>query len=233
MVDQHRLHRALRDFAHTLVRRYDVGDVLYRLSDDVTDVLGVTGSGVSLLDDGVLRFITATSDQIEEVERLQDQYEQGACEEATTTATAIAVCDLRMETDRWPKFAVAAVEHGLSAVLGIPMHVEDTTIGALNVYHDQPRAWTDEEISAAQLLADMASAYIVMVGQLHSVEELAGQLQHALDSRIVIEQAKGVLARSHASDMSTAFEVLRRYARSNNRNLHAVAADVVDGTLEL
>ena len=233
MVDQRRFRTALGGFAHTLVRRYEIGEVLYRLSDDVTDVLGVAGSGVSILDDVVLRFVTATSEQVEEIERLQDEYGEGPCGHAAATATTTVVDDLRTEVDRWPKFAPAAIERGLPAVLAIPMHIEGTTIGALNIYDDQPRTWTAEEVSAAQLLADMATAYIVMVGQLRSAEQLAEQLQHALDSRVVIEQAKGVLARTHDTDVSEAFERLRRYARSNNRKLHDVAGEVIDGTLDV
>lgn len=109
------------------------------------------------------------------------------------------------------------------------MHLDGTTIGALNVYADDPRAWTDDEVTAARLLADMATAYIVMVDQLHSAE----QPQHALESRVIIEQAKGIIATAHDIDMSAAFELLRRHARNGNRKLHDVAAEVVDGTLRL
>lgn len=168
------------------MRRYEVGDVLYRLSDTVSDVLGVARSGVSILDNDVLRFVTATSETVAEVERLQDHFEQGPCKDAAAT-TSVVIDDLAAHRERWPKFAPAAVDRGLSAALGIPMHVDGTTVDALNVYDAAPRAWTDEEVTAAQLLADMATTYIVMVGQLRSAE----QLQHALDSRIVIEQAKG------------------------------------------
>lgn len=92
MVNQQRLHAALRDFAHTLVHRYDIGDVLYKLSDDVTDVVGTTGSGVSLIDDtGELRFVTATGEAVEEVERLQDRFGEGPCRSAAATATVMVV----------------------------------------------------------------------------------------------------------------------------------------------
>jgi len=234
MVDQPQLHATLREFAHTLVRRYEVGDVLYRLSDHVRDVLDVTGSGVSIReDDDQLVFVTATSNIIEEVERLQDQFGQGPCVEAAATATAVVIDDLRSHEHRWPAFGPAAVDRGLPAMLCIPMHVEGTVVGALNVYHSEPRAWSEEEVGAAQVLAEMATVYVVMVSQLRSAEQLAAQLQHALDSRVVIEQAKGVLARAHEVDVSGAFERLRRHARNNHRNLHDVAAEVVDGTLQL
>lgn len=200
----------------------------------MTDVVGTTGSGVSLIDDtGELRFVTATGEAVEEVERLQDRFGEGPCRSAAATATVMVVSDLRTADDRWPKFAPAVVDRGLLSVLGIPMHLDGTTIGALNVYADEPRAWTDDEVNAARLLADMATAYIVMVDQLHSAEQLADQLQHALDSRVIIEQAKGILATARDIDMPAAFELLRRHARNGNRRLHDVAAEVVDGTLRL
>ncbi|MBW3603475.1 MAG: GAF domain-containing protein [Actinobacteria bacterium] len=117
MVDRQRLQTVLRAFPHTLVRRYDVGHVLYQLSDDVTAVLEVTGSGVSLLEEDTLRFVSATSEQVEHVERLQDHFGEGSCEHAASTASPMVVDDLRMERDRWPKFAPAAADHGLFAVL--------------------------------------------------------------------------------------------------------------------
>jgi GAF domain-containing protein len=150
---------------------------------------------------------------------------------ASTEDEPIVVDDLRADVDRWPRFAPAAIDHGLPAVLGIPMHVDGTTIGALNVYDRRARTWTQAEITVAQVLADMATAYIFMVDRLHSAERLAQQLQRALDSRIVVEQAKGALARVHDIDVSEAFELLRGYARDSNHKVHDVAAAVVDGTL--
>jgi GAF domain-containing protein len=232
MVDQQRLQFVLREFTHTLVRHYDVGEVLYQLSDHVTDVLGVTGSGVSLLDDADV-FVTATKEQVEQVERLQQHFQEGPCGDAATTGTVAIVADLDRSADRWPKYAPSAVERGMRGVMGIPMGFDGTAIGALNVYSSEPRNWTGDEISAARLLADMATAYVVMIDRLRSAEQLAGQLRQALDSRVVIEQAKGVLARSHDIDVSEAFERLRRYARGNNRRLHDAAAEVVAGTLHL
>lgn len=171
MVDQHRLQLALREFAYTLVRGYDVGDVLYRLSDHVSDVLNVTGSGVSILEDEELVFVTATNDILEDVERMQERFRQGPCVDAATAATSVVVDDLRSHRDRWPKYVPAVVDRGLSAVLGIPMHVDGKVVGALNVYTSEPRAWSEEEVGVAQLLADMATAYVVMVGQLRSAEQ--------------------------------------------------------------
>lgn len=103
--------------------------------------MGVTGCGVSILDEGVLRFVTSTSEGIEEVERLQDHFEQRPCKAAASTTTAtVVVEDLSAYLERWPKYGPAVVDHGLSAVLGIPMHIDGTTVGALNVYNAAPRA---------------------------------------------------------------------------------------------
>lgn len=233
MVDRQRLQTVLRRLPHTLVRHYDVNHVLYQLSDDVTDVLGVLGGGVSLLEDGTMRYGTASNERVARVERLQDRFDEGPCKLAATTGSPVVVDDLRRQCDRWPRFAPPAIERGLLAVLGIPMHIDGTTLGALNIYDDRARAWSDEELDTARLLADMATATIVMTDQLRSTELLASQLQHALDSRVVIEQAKGIVARARDVDVAVAFELLRRRARSTNRKLHDLATDIVEGTTEL
>jgi GAF domain-containing protein len=140
MVDQQRLQFVLREFTHTLVRRYDVGEVLYQLSDHVTDVLGVTGSGVSILDDAdVLVFVTATNEQVEQVERLQQRFQEGPCGDDAATGAAAIIADLGRSADRWPKYAPSAVERGMRGVMGIPMGFDGTAIGALNVYSSEPR----------------------------------------------------------------------------------------------
>jgi len=118
------------------------------------------------------------------------------------------------------------------AVAGIPMAVGSHRIGALNVYDDKPRSWTDD-IPASRLLADMATGYILHARRMQEQQALAQQLRQALDSRIVIEQAKGMIAARQRIDSEDAFGVLRAYARRNSRKLHDAAGDVIDGVLNL
>lgn len=233
MVDQHGLLEVLSSFARTLVRSYDVGEVLYHLSDSVVQVLGATGGGVSLgAPDGTLRFVTATDDASTRAEILQDEFQEGPCNTAFSTGARVLVRDLK-EEERWSAFTPGALGVGFRSVAGIPMSYEDRVLGALNIYFDRPFDWPDEDVEAAQLLADVATGYVRNLRQLDESRRLSEQLQHALDSRVVIEQAKGILAERIGLDVADAFQLLRSYARSNGRRLHDVARDVIAGRLQL
>jgi GAF domain-containing protein len=233
VVDHDALLGACTDYARTILGRYDVAHVLDRLSEQVTEVLAVPGVGISVGgDNGELRFATASRESVMRVEESQLEVAEGPCHDAWRNGEVVVVNDLS-RTSRWPIYTPVALAAGWKAVAGVPMIVEDQHVGALNRYQDEPHDWTTEELRAAQLLADMATGYIVNARTLTESVELAQQLQHALDSRVVIEQAKGVLAGQHGLDTELAFELLRRHARNRGRKLHDVAREVVEGTLEL
>jgi GAF domain-containing protein len=233
MADQAALFRALAHYAKTVLHDYTVGDLLYQLTDQVVSVLGVNGVGVSIGGpDGRLEFVSATDERVVRLEQQQMRSAEGPCYDAYRTGDQVIAPDLNDES-RWPTYTPLAVKTGCQAVAGLPLRVGDRNIGALNLYTDQPREWPADDIEAAQLLADVATGYIVNARRLHESRALSEQLQHALDSRIVIEQAKGILAERRGLDPERAFEILRGYARSHNRGLHDVAAEVVDGTLPL
>ena len=233
MPDQARLHAALTEFARTIVRDYDIGHMLDLLNDHVTGTLGIHGAGVSLAEaGGALQFISATDEVTARVEQLQTGVGEGPCHEAFHSKNAVLVTNLD-DVDRWSKFTPGAIEAGMVAVAGIPMAVGDHCIGALNLYDTTEHGSSDEDVAAARLLADMATGYIIHAEQLQQSRQLADQLQHALDSRVVIEQAKGMIAARQHIDLNEAFGLLRSYARSHNRRLHDAARDVVDGILSL
>jgi GAF domain-containing protein len=233
VADQAALQRAFGDYARSILGRYEVGDVLYRLTDHVVEVLGVDGAGVSIGDtDGTLKFVTATDERSTRVEEQQMRAQEGPCHDAYRSGDRVTVADLRAE-ERWPAYTPAAVDQGVRAVAGIPMAVEGRHIGALNLYQQAPREWPADDLEVAQLLADMATGYVVNAMALDESEQLAAQLQHALDSRIVVEQAKGVIAERHGIATAEAFERIRGYARSNGLRVHDVADAVLDGELSL
>jgi GAF domain-containing protein len=233
MTDQQALLRAFADYARTLSAPYDIGDVLYRLTDHIVEVLDVAGAGVSLADaDGGLRFVTATDEHIVHVEERQVTAGQGPCHDAFVSGDRVTSADLDAE-ERWPDYTPEALGQGCRAVAGIPMLAGDQRLGALNLYARQPREWPADELDIAQVLADMASGYVVNARTLSEVERVNAQLQHALDSRMVIEQAKGILAERHGVHPAAGFDRLRAYARNRNRKVHDVARDVVDSTLRL
>lgn len=226
------LSDVLIDFARTLVRPHDVEEVLGRLMDGVVTVLDVWGAGVSLVDDaGQLRFVTATDDVVERLQALEDDVDRGPCREAYDCGVPVTVPDLAAVAERWPRLVAQATAAGVNAVMGVPMAAEGVCIGALNVYGNDPTEFGERQVATAQILADVATGYIVNVRDLDRARELSAQLQAALDSRVLIEQAKGYLAASLNIAVDTAFTILRGYSRHHRIKIHDVAAGVVDGTL--
>jgi GAF domain-containing protein len=233
MVDQDALLAACADYASTVLGRYDMAEVLERLTEQVTEVLDVPGAGVAIGgDDGTLRFATASDETVMQVEESQLEKDEGPCHDAWRRGAIVTEPDLT-SSDRWPAFRPVALVAGWQAVAGVPMVIQGETVGALNLYHRNAHEWTAEELRAAKLLADMAAGYIVNVRTFSETARLAEQLQHALDSRVVIEQAKGVLAGRHGIETKVAFELLRKHARDRGRRIHDVAQEVLEGHLEL
>ncbi len=194
----------------------------------VLDVLAVDGSGVTLYRGGQGEFVTASDDVTERIEMEQDRLREGPCFDAMDQRRLYAVPDLA-ETTEWPHYRPFALMQGMRSVIGVPMGVRDEIVGALNVYAADPREWSADDLAAAQLMADMASSYIVNAQELLGAKTLARQLQHALESRVVIEQAKGMLAQRMKISPNEAFGRLREYSRSHQLKIHDVARSIVEG----
>lgn len=230
-IDQVALRRAFAEFADVLLRGdYHVGDVLYGLSDQCVDILGVAGAGVSLSEgNGRLQFVTATDGRASRVEAAQLELGDGPCYHAFRTGRVVAVDDLEGD-DRWPEYRDVVLRAGFRSVLGVPMPSSTgETVGALDLYDTEPRRWDDEVREVATVLSNMASGYILMAQSIADARTRAQHLQHALDSRVVIEQAKGVLSATRGVDVNQAFELLRDRARSSRRRIHDVARGIVEG----
>lgn len=235
MPDARPFRALMSEYARTIAGRYAIGEVLYRLTDQSLDLLAVDGAGISLGDDaGRLRFVTATGDDVVRVEEAQVGFQEGPCHDAFETGRRVVVDDLReLPGGRWDDYRSVAVGAGCVSVAGIPMFIEDRTIGALDLYREDAGVWSEDTLENAQLVADLASAYIVNDRTLTESRTLAEQLQSALESRVVIEQAKGILAERHAIDVAEAFSRLRTRSRLANRRLHDVARAVVEGRIDL
>ncbi|BAN03542.1 GAF and ANTAR domain-containing protein [Ilumatobacter coccineus] len=226
--DQSALFDVLRRFAATLADRFDVADVLYNLTDSTVATLNATAAGVALVnEDGRLQFVSANTDAAASLELVQQNTREGPCHQAFTSSQTVSVADVSAR-DEWPVYRRTALDAGFSAVLGIPLVAGGNALGALTVYNEQPRQWSDNVIGAAHVLADIATGYILHASRLDEAQRLNEQLQHALDSRIVIEQAKGILAGEHGIALDAAFTALRQHARSKQATLRAVAEAVVD-----
>lgn len=208
---------------------YEVGHVLDRLSDDIVTVLGVDGAGVSVADAaGHLQAVGATDATVADVERHQVEVGEGPCHEAYKTGEPVYTGELEVE-ERWPAYVDYVKNHGWRAVAGIPMFAGEECIGAVNAYSGRPRRWADDDLEAGRLLADMASGYIVNAYRYDQKVRLGEQLQQALDTHIVIEQAKGALSARTGLTPDEAFAVIRRYSRSHRTKIHDVARQVLEG----
>jgi GAF domain-containing protein len=233
VVDEAALRQAVNDYVRNIADSYELGHALYSLTDHSLQVVGCDGAGISVGDpDGRLRFVTATEQGVVRIEEQQAIAQEGPCFEAYETGRLVVTCDLGEER-RWDRYRATALEEGFHAVAGVPMLVEDTRIGAMNLYRNEAGAWSDDELEVAQLLAGMASGYIVNHRTLSASRRLADQLQEALDSRVVVEQAKGLIAAQHDVSVDDAFQRLRVFARRQRRKLHEVAHEIVERRLRL
>lgn len=230
------LSDAFVELADTLVEDFDVIDFLHLLAARCTELLDVGAAGLLFVDhNGRLRVLAASSEQARLLELFELQNEQGPCLHSFRTGLPVSVPDLRDGTanTRWPQFAAAALEAGYAAVHALPMRLRDQVIGALNLFDAEPGDLAPEDREVGQALVNVATIGLLQYRTTRRHEVLAEQLQVALHSRVVIEQAKGVLAERLGLDMDRAFEAMRRYARSNSTPLDDVARGVTDRTLDL
>jgi GAF domain-containing protein len=217
--DQSLFLQTLSRFARVLPAHYDLETALA--------VLGLCGSGVTMVEDGRLRFVTAVSDSSGELERIQEHLQSGPCQDAFHTGEVVRVRDVRVESVRWPEFAAKATRLSVAGVAGIPMRLAGQIIGALNLYAAEPRDWSEEDLTVAGVLADVATSYVINASKIRQQQRLGEQLQHALESRVVIEQAKGITAQQNAVSVDQAYHLMRGHARSNNASIRAVAEAIV------
>jgi GAF domain-containing protein len=225
--DQSLFLHTLSRFVVVLPARYDLEATLGELTESVTSVLGLSGSGVTMAEDGQLRFVTAVSEASGKLERNQEELQAGPCRDAFDTGEVVRVTDVREESTRWPEFSAMATRLSVAGVAGLPMRLADRVIGALNLYSPEPREWTDEDIAVASVLADAATSYVVNASKLRQLAQLSEQLHGALESRVVIEQAKGITAQQRSETIDQAYQHIRHHARNNNASLRMVADAIV------
>jgi GAF domain-containing protein len=231
---EQRVSRAFVALADTLVDDYDVIDLLDRLVGFSVELLAADAAGIVLGDArGQLRAVAASSEAAEVMELLQLQSDQGPCLDCVHTAAPVSVPDLAEAVDRWPAFVAALAERGsFRSVHALPLRLRGEAIGALNLFHGQPGSLPHADLALGQALADVATIGILQERAIRRSEVLNEQLQTALHSRVVIEQAKGVLAQYAGLDLDEAFDRLRRYARGLNLRLADVAGDIARGGLD-
>jgi transcriptional regulator with GAF, ATPase, and Fis domain len=219
------------ELTDTMVADFDVIDFLHVLTDRSVQLLDVSAAGLLLADPrGPLRVVAASSETVRLLELFQLQNDQGPCLDCFKAGQPVAAADLAAEARRWPRFAPAARRAGFAAVQALPLRLRDQVIGALNLFRADPGPFDPADVRVGQALADVATISLLHERGMRRSDTLNEQLQTALTSRVIIEQAKGKLAERLDLDMDQAFSLLRDSARSRNRRLSDLAQAFIDGT---
>ena len=229
-MDTELLSNTFVDLADTMVADFDIIDFLHMLTDRSVALLAASAAGVVLADPrGELRVAAASSEEVGLLELFQLQNDQGPCLECFRTGRPVTAGDLAGPDQRWPRFAQAAAQSGFRTVQALPMRLRDQVIGALNLFGAGPGLLSPADLRIGQALADVATIGLLHERNVRRRETVAEQLQAALNSRVVIEQAKGKLAERLGIDMDRAFSMLREHARNTNQRLTDAARDFVNG----
>jgi transcriptional regulator with GAF, ATPase, and Fis domain len=217
------------ELADTLVDDFDVMEFLHVLTQRCVQLLGVSAAGLLLADgQGTLQVVAASSERTHLLELFQVQTDQGPCMDCFATGQPVSEADLP-SARRWPRFTVAAAEVGFAAVHALPMRLRTEVIGTLNFFTVEPGSLDASTLRVGQALADVATIGLLQQRAIRRRDALTEQLQTALSSRVVIEQAKGILAERLQVSLDQAFVLLRQGARSHNRRLSDLAYAIVVG----
>lgn len=231
MISTNRLADVFVEVADTLVDEFDLADFLHNLAVHAADVTGTSAVGIMLTDaTGTLRFMEASTADARLLELFQLQHSEGPCLDCYRTGERVQDNDLASAEDRWPTFAPRALAADVHSVHAFPLRLRDRVIGALNTFGPEPGVLDADTVRVVQALADVATIAIIQERALARADTLTEQLQFALNSRIVIEQAKGAISRALGVSVDTAFDVLRDHARRNRLRLTDLAHDVVTDT---
>jgi GAF domain-containing protein len=224
-VSAERLATIFVEAADTLVDEFDLLDFMHMLVDRARSLVDAAAAGLMLADEhGRLEFLAGSDENVRLVELFQLQNDQGPCLEAFRTGQSVINVDLASATDRWPRFAPRAAEAGFRSVHAFPLRLRTQVIGALNIFGSSTGGDFDPtDVPVMQALADVATIGLMQERAIRRGEALTEQLQGALNTRIIIEQAKGALAQVLGISVDEAFRRIRAYARNNNRRLTEVA----------
>jgi transcriptional regulator with GAF, ATPase, and Fis domain len=222
------------ELTDTMVAGFDVIDFLHVLTDRSVQLLGVSAAGLLLADPrGELRVVAASSEAARLLELFQLQNDQGPCLDCFRSGRPVEAADLAAAAARWPRFVPAAQQAGFAAVQALPMRLREQVIGALNLFGAAPGIFSPADIRIGQALADVATISLLHERGMRHNDTLNEQLQTALNSRVIIEQAKGKLAERLGLDTDQAFNLLRDQARARNRRLSDLAQDFINGSATL
>jgi GAF domain-containing protein len=223
-----RIARTFVELADTLVLGFDAIDFLHTLTERCVELLEVDAVGILLADQrGALSLVAASTEQARLLELFQLQDEEGPCLDCFHSGQPVACADLTQEPQRWPRFTAMAREQGFASVHAVPMRLREQIVGALNLFRTSPDAIPEEAVELAQSFANVATISVLQFRALRHSEMVTEQLQNALNSRVIIEQAKGILAERLQIGVADAVSLMRNYARNNNQLLSEVADQVI------
>lgn len=233
MVTQQRLLEVFVELTDTLVTEFDVVDFLQSVTETSIELLDADAAGLMLADQhGALQVMASTSQETRILELLELQHAEGPCLDCYQQAAAVVNIDPDEAEARWPTFGKAVRAAGFASVHAIPLRLRDEVIGAINLFLARPGTLTEQDLALGQAIADIATISLLQERALQEHQLLSEQLQGALNSRIIIEQAKGVFAERHGVPTEAAYKTIRAHARNTNQTLLTVASHVMDGTLD-
>lgn len=227
------LLRSLVEMADTLVEDYDVIDLLTGLAHRCVSLLDASAAGVMLANpDGDLALVASSSETMQLLEVFELQAEEGPCVDAFRSGRPVEQENLSGGSGRWPQFAAVAVEQGFRSAFALPIRLRDRTVGALNLFYSTEERVEEADVVVAQAWADLAAISVLQHRAMTQAQLLNEQLSFALNSRIVVEQAKGVISERAGVSLGEAFDRLRSHARRQGLRLTEVAQSALDGTLD-
>jgi GAF domain-containing protein len=230
MTKQQRLAQTFVELADTLVRDFDVVDFLSTLAQSCAELLDAAEVGIMLVNpEGGLKVVASSSERARALELFEIQNQEGPCLDCFRSGGPVSVEDLEGDPARWAVFGPEAIRAGYHSAHALALRCQSQVIGALNLFKTEPGVFEQGDLVSAQAMADFASIAILQQRALNEARVLAEQLQSALNSRVIIEQAKGVLAERAQIEVDQAFGLLRKYARSHHVRLREVAEGLIEG----
>ncbi|TNM36339.1 GAF and ANTAR domain-containing protein [Nocardioides albidus] len=232
MASEQRLTQVFVELADTLIDEFDALDFLSTLTERTVELLAADAAGVILTAaHGVLHVVASTSDRAQVLELLELQNDEGPCLDCLATGRAVVNVPSDRFRARWPRFSAAVEEVGFRSAHAIPLRLRNSVVGAMNLFCHADSPLSDGDLAVGQALADVATIGLLQERAVRQAGLIAEQLQTALDNRVLIEQAKGVLMASAGIDVDDAFQLMRAYSRRHRQAVKDVARRVVERRL--
>jgi GAF domain-containing protein len=229
---EEKMNKAFVKVAGALLEPYDVVDLLVALVEECTGILNIQAGALLIANSaGDLELIASTSEEAEFVEVIQLAAGAGPCVECFTSGVQVSVVDIETDSESWPEFQRAALRKGFRSIHSLPMRIRGTVIGSLNLLSTAPGNLSAADVALAQALADVAVIGILQERNIRDINFINEQLQLALDTRVLVEQAKGVISQVENLEMDAAFNALRTYSRANDLSLREAAQNVIDRSI--